>query len=227
MSAVRIGIVCDLDGLLVDSEGIHFEAYREVLREFGIEINEQLFIEGWLDLKEGVRYGLSHYLHSVGIRDPKEIQAVRDRKSDRFIEIAQDRLEWRPGAEAFLRAVRDRGYPCGVGTGCYRKEYQYMADSIGLLDYVQTMVGGDDTHSNKPDPEIFWEVAKRLDVAPANCVVFENSRLGLVAAERAGMRSVAIPSDWTRNESFDRATFEAEILSESLLNQVETWFKAV
>lgn len=215
-----VGIICDLDGLLVESEGLHFEAYRDVLREFRIEIDEQMFIESWLDLKNGVRYGLSHYLHQVGIEDPTEIHAVRDRKSLRFIEIAQDRLQWRAGAEDFLNEIRARGIPCGVGTGCYRKEYTFTAEALGLNQYASTIVGGDDTKTNKPEPDIFLEVAERIGVEPNRCIVFENSRLGLESAQRAGMKSVGIPSEWTANESFELATWQREKLSPELVRDV-------
>ena len=202
-----IGVICDLDGLLVDSEPLHFEAYRAVLKEYGIELTEPMFVKGWLNASQtGTRYGMRYYLEKTGIHREEDVQKARHRKSDIFIQIARGRLQWMPGAEHFLQRVQKLGIPCGIGTGVYRQEYEFMDRELGLRRYVQVIIGGDDVSENKPSPMIFNAVADHLKVPRQSCWVFENSTVGLEAAVNAGMRCIVVPSRMTSDAPFKEAT---------------------
>lgn len=201
------GVICDLDGLLVDSEPIHFEAYKAVLHEYGIELTEPMFVKGWLNPSlTGERYGMRYYLEKTGVHREEDVQKARRRKSERFIQMAKGRLHWMPGAEAFLKKVQELKIPCGIGSGVYRQEYEFMDRELGLRRYVQTIIGGDDVSENKPSPMIFNAVADHLKVPREKCWVFENSTVGLEAAINAGMRCIVVPSRMTREGSFEGAT---------------------
>ncbi|MDP2624645.1 MAG: HAD family phosphatase [Candidatus Peregrinibacteria bacterium] len=195
-------VICDLDGLLIDSEQLHFEAYRYILGDYGVTVTRQMFIDAWLS---GTIYGTHYYLKEAGITDKDEIARARARKTDRYVEIAAGRLKLMPGVEGFLKRLNQVGIPMGVGTGGYRKEYEFSIKECGLNPYVQAMVGGDDAPRNKPAPDIFLEVAKRLNADPEQCVVFENSVVGLNAGLAAGMHCIVIPSDFTADQDFSKA----------------------
>lgn len=205
-SAPALGVICDLDGLLVDSEPLHFEAYSAVLHDYGIELTESMFVKGWLNPSlTGERYGMRYYLGKAGVHRDAELHEARDRKSEMFTQIAKGRLEWMPGAEDFLKSVQARKIPCGIGTGVYRNEYEFMDRELGLRRYVQAIIGGDDVSENKPSPMIFNAVADDLKVPREQCWVFENSTVGLAAAVNAGMRCIIVPSRMTRDASFEGA----------------------
>lgn len=195
-------VLCDLDGLLVDSEILHFEAYRIVLAEYGIRLTVEHFVDGWLS---GNRYGTKAHLESVGATSPEDFENARAKKSALFRELSKGKLELMPGAAIFLKRVKEAGIPCGVGTGGYRSEYEFIAEECDLWPYVQVFVGGDDVENNKPSPDIFEEVAARLGVPKKECVVFENSDIGLRAATSAGIRCIVAPSPLTRRQDFSAA----------------------
>jgi len=197
------GVLCDLDGLLVDTETVHWEAYRRALAPYGIDVTRQMFIESWLS---GIHYGTVYHLNRMGVTDMEVIEKVRKIKADLYIELAgKYGLKFMPGAEEFLKVVKAHEIPCGIATGGYRQEYEHTIKVCGLEKYVQVVLGGDEVTHNKPAPDLFLAVAKRLGVDPADCVVFENSSIGLHSAEKGGIPCIIVPSEWTVTQDFTGA----------------------
>jgi HAD superfamily hydrolase (TIGR01509 family) len=98
------------------------------------------------------------------------------------------------GFSAFAEAARARGLQIGVGTAGDRHNVAFVYANLKLRPLPTVAVGGDEGLPGKPEPAIFLEVARRLGVAPAHCIVFEDAPLGIEAARRAGMQAVGIGS---------------------------------
>ena len=210
MAKQELAIICDLDGLLVDSEPLHWKAYQSVLGQYGLDINKEMFIESWLS---GKHYGTTFYLNKVGINDSAEIAEIREQKSDKFIELATGILPLMPGVEEFLDMLGENEIPCAVGTGGHSKEYDFTKEECGL-DRIKVWVGGDDVKHNKPAPDIFLGAAEKLGVKPENCIIFENSDIGMSSGLAAGMKVVVIPSPYTKGQDFTGANKVLSSLSE-------------
>lgn len=204
-------IICDLDGLLVDSEELHFQAYKTVLSDFGIKLTQQMFIDGWLS---GKHYGTYYHLEKAGVTDKNKVEGIRKHKCDVFIDLAKGKLKLMPGVEIFLKRVKEAGLPCGIGTGGHRSEYEFSIKECGLAPYIQAAVGGDDVARNKPAPDIFLKVAEELGAEPSQCVVFENSDIGVSAAISADMRCIVSPSEFTKEQDFSNANQVLSTLEE-------------
>jgi HAD superfamily hydrolase (TIGR01509 family) len=89
--------------------------------------------------------------------------------------------------------------PIAVASGGYRDTITRTLDRLGIRDWFDAMVVAEDTPRHKPEPDVFLEAARRLGVAPAGCVVFEDTDIGLEAARRAGMLGVDV-RDWLRQQ---------------------------
>ncbi len=96
------------------------------------------------------------------------------------------------GFSRLCRARAPRGLKIGVGTAGDAHNIAFALQHLALAEPPHAMVGGDEGLPGKPEPAIFLEVARRLGVAPAHCIVFEDAPLGIEAARRAGMRAVAV-----------------------------------
>lgn len=216
MTKSDIAVIFDLDGLLVDSEPLHFAAYRSVLGQFGIDITKEIFIESWL---AGKHYGTTFYLNKAGIFDSQKIDQIRKEKSEKFISLAIGNLQLMPGVMEFLDLLQEAGIPCAVGTGGHQKEHDFIKKECGL-ERIKIWVGGDNVAHNKPSPDIFLEAAKGLDMNPQNCIVFENSDIGISAAVNAGMKIVAIPSPYTKSQDFSRANIVLSSFQEITLTNL-------
>jgi beta-phosphoglucomutase-like phosphatase (HAD superfamily) len=104
------------------------------------------------------------------------------------------------GFRAFAAQARARGLKLGVGTAGDAHNIAFALGHLGLPEAPHAVVGGDEGLPGKPEPAIFLEVARRLAVAPAHCIVFEDAPLGIEAARRAGMRAVAVTTGHRADE---------------------------
>ncbi|EKD92969.1 MAG: hydrolase, CbbY/CbbZ/GpH/YieH family, partial [uncultured bacterium] len=147
---------------------------------------------------------------------------VRQEKAQRFVELAQGNLKWMPGAREFLAQVREWGWDCGVGTGAHRSESDFIINECGISEYVNVWVSGDEVPKNKPHPDVFLKVAEKLGRNPQECIVMENSSMGLKAASEAGMRCFVVPSRFTLQQDFSGAAKQSSRLDEFKRMDFET-----
>lgn len=104
------------------------------------------------------------------------------------------------GFRAFASHARALGFKLGVGTAGDAQNIAFALEHLALPEAPHAVVGGDEGLAGKPEPAIFLEVARRLNVAPEHCIVFEDAPLGIEAARRAGMRAVAVCTGHTADE---------------------------
>jgi beta-phosphoglucomutase family hydrolase len=181
------GIIFDMDGTLVDSGKLHELAWSQSLTYFGIPVDRPLMRSlAGVPTKETVEILIKTFGCTVDaalseINDYKE-RVVRENicryvKPTRLHEIAKEYYGVKPMA---------------VGTGAYTEEARSILDACGLLALVDFVVGADQVANPKPAPDTFLKCAELMGVPPQNCVVFEDSKLGLRAAEAAGMAGVDV-----------------------------------
>jgi HAD superfamily hydrolase (TIGR01509 family) len=125
------------------------------------------------------------------------VEAVAHHKEELYFELLP-KLKAIPEVMEHIDAQQGR-IPFAVVSGGRHSSVTRSLTTVGLLDKFETIVGADDYTHGKPAPDCFLLAAKRLGVAPANCLVFEDTDLGIEAATAAGMTSVKVPAPWERN----------------------------
>lgn len=189
----------DLDGVLVDTARYHYIAWRELAEELGFVFTEQDNER----LKGVSRAASLNILLEIGGITLGEDEKARlaEQKNNRYVEyIAKmDSSEILPGALDFLQECRTAGIKVALGSAS--KNAMTILNNTGLTPYFDAIIDGTHTSAAKPDPEVFLLGAQALDTAPAHCVVFEDAAAGILAASRAGMRSVGIGSPETLAEA--------------------------
>ncbi|ETT79644.1 beta-phosphoglucomutase [Paenibacillus sp. FSL R7-277] len=185
----------DLDGVLVDTARYHYIAWRELAEELGFVFTEQDNER----LKGVSRAASLNILLEIGGITLAEDEKARlaEQKNNRYVEyIAKmDSSEILPGALDFLQECRTAGIKVALGSAS--KNAMTILNNTGLTPYFDAIIDGTHTSAAKPDPEVFLLGAQALDTVPAHCVVFEDAAAGILAASRAGMRSVGIGSPET------------------------------
>jgi HAD superfamily hydrolase (TIGR01509 family) len=121
-----------------------------------------------------------------------EARRLARRKRDFYQARAQKGLDPVLGVREFLESLEELGVPCAVGTSASRWDAERLLDDLGLLRFFDVMVTADDVMLGKPDPEVWVQVARRLRVPVARCVVFEDAPVGIQAARAAGMRAIGV-----------------------------------
>ncbi len=181
----------DCDGTIADSMPLHYIAWTKVLGEWSCAFDEELFYS-WGG-KPTVKI-VADLNQMQGLNMPAE--AVAAHKESLYYELLPQ-LKPVPEVLEHIQAQQGR-IPFAVVSGSSRTSVVKSLTAIGLLDRFQVIVGSGDYKNGKPAPDGFLLAASRLGVAPRNCLVFEDTAMGIQAATAAGMASVRVPSPLER-----------------------------
>lgn len=183
------GVVFDLDGVIIDSEHLWEETWRDFAESRGVEwaLSDTLAVQG-MSAPEWAGYLAEH----VGA--PDEADFVRDRVIDDIIgRIGDGEAELLPGAPELVRSVSDR-VPIALASSSARKTIDAVLAYHDLAHLFTATVSSEEVARGKPSPDVYLEAAARLDLAPADGLAVEDSSNGIRAAHASGLRVVGIPN---------------------------------
>jgi HAD superfamily hydrolase (TIGR01509 family) len=191
-------VLFDFDGVLVDSEPLHFRAMRAALVAEGFTIDEEEYWRHLLahDDRGAIRIALErHGLPYDGAR----IDAVTRRKAEAFEAVLAD-IAFFPGVPELVLSL-SRELPLAIASGARRVEIEAILEAGGLRDAFSAVVGIDDVSRSKPDPEPYLTAMRRLNgrapgLQPAQCLVIEDSTTGIAAGLAAGMKVLAVTNSY-------------------------------
>ena len=190
--------IFDFDGVIVDSEPLHFRAMREALLSEGIRITEDEYYGLYLayDDRGALRLALEHHGRPA---EAALLDALVERKQERFEMVLRD-VVFFPGAVELVRSLASR-VPLAIASGARRAEIEAILSAGGLRDAFSAIVGADDVTRTKPDPEPYLTAMARLapqapGLRPAECLAFEDSVPGILSAKGAGMKVVAVANSY-------------------------------
>jgi len=181
----------DCDGTIADSMPLHYVAWKKALGEWDCAFDEKLFYAwGGMPIVEIV----ATLNKERGLSMP--VDQVARRKENLYFELLP---QLRPVPEVVEHVEASHGkIPFAVVSGSARDSVTASLTTLNLLHRFATLVCAGEYQKSKPDPEAFLLAASRLGVAPAACLVFEDTDMGIQAATAAGMASVKIPPPWER-----------------------------
>ena len=183
----------DCDGTIVDSMPLHYVAWKKVLSQWGCEFGEELFYSwGGMPVAEiiaalNLRSGLA-----------MPVDEVMRRKEAMYYEILPQ-LKAVPEVLEHIQTSYGK-IPFAVVSGSTRDSVTRSLKTLGILDRFDTLVCAGDYTKSKPNPEPFLIAAERLGVKPEDCLVFEDTEMGIQAATAAGMASVKVLQPWEREK---------------------------
>src|SRR5262244_3961396 len=179
-----------MDGVLSDTERLHVRTEERQLSRFGIDPGV-LAGGAYMGLPDREFYTRIFREHGV-VTDIDAVIAAKWRLMD---ECRDEEIVAIPGALALVDRLSRRGLPLAVASSSPRPFIERALRCLGVLDRFTVVLSGEEVARGKPEPDVFLAVARALGVAPAECVVLEDSRNGIIAARRAGMRCVAFVQD--------------------------------
>jgi beta-phosphoglucomutase family hydrolase len=179
------GLIFDCDGTLADTMPLHYQAWEAAMKHHGAEFPEALFWE-FAGIPTARIIELLNERHGWNV----PVAEAAELKESKYIELIDQVKPIEPVTDV-VRQYAGR-LPMAVATGGTRAIVTRTLGAVGLLDAFQAIVTADDVVHGKPAPDIFLESARRLNVAPAYCLVFEDADLGVQAAHAAGIRVIDI-----------------------------------
>lgn len=216
-------VIFDFDGVITDSEILHFRAFNQVLGQFGIELTKQEYYKTYLGFNDADCYGM---LISQGLlkAGQEQIGNLIEEKKLIYKELAKTEGKMIEGVRDFLTLLEDNSIPMAICSGSLLTEVEMVLEDTGLRHLFKVIVSGEQVKKGKPDPEGFLLTLKRLNnnatsekagnqnhILPGECIVIEDSHWGLEAAKAAGMHTIAVTN-----------SYEAEQLgmAEKIVNQL-------
>ena len=182
-------VVFDCDGVLVDSEPIADDVWAVVLADRGYTLTAEDTV-ACLGTSEPTTY--AYYAARADVLPYEEhmesIDAIR-------IPIYEARLEAFPDSFDTVQSLAAQGIPMAVASSSRRRDLDSKLALTGLDRYFDAFVGGDEVEHGKPAPDVYLEAARRLGVAPSDCIAVEDAEHGATAAAAAGMRAVMVKRD--------------------------------
>lgn len=197
--ACSCGVIFDLDGVLIDSEGLYYRAYSDVLKPYGVTVSREEYEDYWIALGNGPEYIVAK--HNLPIA-PDEMRRLR---SPIYLRLLETEVTLMPYVQEALTRLYQH-YALTVATNSNREHLDAILQKFELKSFFPLTVARQDYHQAKPHPDAFLTAATQLGLPPSQCVVIEDTYKGVQAAVAAGMKCIAIPNDYTRRNDFSRAS---------------------
>ncbi len=191
-------IIFDFDGVIVDSEPIHYQAFQECLKPFGISHTYDQYVERYIGFDD--RDGFAQMFQDAGKELHRDLldRLIRE-KFQSFRRIVARGIQAFPGVVELIEDLGRQPLALAIASGSYRVEIEMMLDALGLRHHFPIIVTADDVAKSKPDPETYLIAYRELQRmrparirSPRQCLVVEDTPTGIAAARKAGLPVLAV-----------------------------------
>jgi putative hydrolase of the HAD superfamily len=207
-------IIFDFDGLIIDTETPWFEAYKETLGYYNVDLP------------------LEHYVKSVGsdntvlyeffkqqLGESCNIEEI-DAKAESIYKEKMKTPQAREGVKDYLQEANDLGYKIAIASSSTREWVTHYLDELGVLNYFNTIITQDDVEKVKPAPDLYLKAVDALNISSNEALAFEDSLNGLQAALAAGLKCVIVPNPVTKSLPFENYDLRLQSMAEKSLSDV-------
>jgi beta-phosphoglucomutase len=193
-------LIFDFDGVIANTEPLHFSGLRQTLSEIGIELTEAEYYADYLGFDDRGCF-IAALTANHRPFDPATITRLMKRKAVAYLESVKHHQVIFPGIPEFVRDVA-RAYPLAIASGALRHEIEYILEEAGLRKDFLHIISAEDVTKGKPDPQAFlmaWRALQQRDagLTTASCLVIEDSLPGIRGAKAAGMKVLAVTNTHT------------------------------
>lgn len=191
--------IFDLDGVIVDTAKYHYTAWKEIAEELGINFNHNDNEK----LKGVSRERSLEILLEIGnIKiDNEKFRYLAHKKNSNYLDLISELTpdDCLPGVKDYIYKLKECGWKIALGSAS--KNAQFILEKLEILEMFDSVMDGTKIEKAKPDPEVFLKASDDLNIAPENCVVFEDAVSGVKAGKKAGMTVVGVGDKDRLNEA--------------------------
>ena len=191
--------IFDMDGTLTDNMHYHHKAWMKFIALKKLEIDTETFER---DYHKGtlIEVMARFFPH---LTTEEELQQVGNEKEALYRNTYGHLLTPLPGLHLFLRQLKKRNIPAGLATMGDQNNLEMTLKQLNIENYFHSTTGGDQVTQGKPHPEIFLRAAEKIGIGPKDCLAFEDTQSGIIAAQAAGMRVVGIATQFSVEKLLD------------------------
>jgi len=183
--------IFDLNGTMIADQKWHREAWRQILKKYGIDMMDEFYRT---KISGGKNYWILKKIFP-GISDEENNKRALEKEA-LYREIYKDEIKEVPGLTNLLNKLADKKIKLAMATTASKLNRDFAIEKLGLENVFELTVGDEDVKNAKPDPEIYLLTAQKLGVEPYECLVIEDAVVGVRAAVDAGMTAVGLVSGY-------------------------------
>ena len=205
MSNWPSAVLFDFDGVIVNSEPLHFYAFHKVLEHEKIELGEQEYYKELIGFDDRGAFRHVYEKRKLPL-EPKTLLRLMTRKSEVTMELIEEKkYHALPGVEEFVRGLW-RHYPLAICSGALREEIEAMLEGVSLRDCFGVIVAAEDVTVGKPDPQGYLMCMKQVGdkakkaLKPADCLIVEDAPKVIESVKKAGFSTLAVATSHRTEE---------------------------
>lgn len=184
-------VIFDLDGVIIDSEPLHIEALQKTLMHHGKKLEDQYISQC---------IGLHDLAFFQKVKQDFNIQqsiAILIKERDKFLfELIDEKLKLFSGFRTFLTALKEKNMKLAITTSSNRYYTELVLKKFNLKHNFSVLICSDDIQNPKPNPEPYQKTIQELQLEPEECIVIEDSIVGLTSAKAAGAHTIAVTNSF-------------------------------
>lgn len=216
-------VIFDFDGVIADTEPVHYAAFRNVLSEEGYILSEDEYYGKYLAYDDKTLFREYFSNNKVKLSN-EDLERLLVRKSHLYDDLVKDEMRIFPGVDLFLENIYNK-FRIAIGSGALKKEIVHALEILRINKYFELIISADDVERSKPDPEVYNKVLDSLNIGgrdsikAVECVVIEDSIYGIEAAKNAGMKCIALTNSYSpiHLKNADLIVYSMEEIDLSLL----------
>ena len=192
----NIAIIFDMDGVIVDNHQFHLKSWLHFFEEHGVSMSEE-------EYKQKVNgRTMDEILPKILDREmsKEEIRELGGQKEEKYREMYLPHIMPTQGLPQFLQQLEQNSIPYAVATSAPPENVKFTLENTSLMERFTTIIDDTMVNKGKPDPEVYLTAAKKLNMAPERCIVFEDAILGIQSGKNAGMKVVGVATTHKREE---------------------------
>ena len=191
----RKTILWDMDGVIADSGPFHFAAWQEVFDKRGIDFTKDDFTRLFGSRNDFI-------VRTIIDQDLSEedVKLIVEEKERGFRDKAKGNIKLFPGVMKLLNSIKQGDFKSALGSSAPSENIDLTCDELNIRSYFNCIVSGKEVPESKPSPQIYLLAAEKVGAEPHDCIVIEDSPLGVKAAKAAGMRCLAVTNTHPEQE---------------------------
>lgn len=192
----EIGIIFDMDGVIVDNHLFHYRSWEEICAKYGKPLSEESY-------KNNLNGRTLNEVVQFIFNEPMPIERVREignEKESLYRKLYKPELKLTKGLEVLLSSCKAHNIPLAVGTSAPVENVEFTLDGLGIRHLFKAILDERAVTKGKPNPQIYIKCAEALELSNANCVVFEDAISGIKAGKSAGSKVIGVATSHSRSE---------------------------
>lgn len=214
------GVIFDWDGVIVDSSRLHEKSWEILAKELNLNLPAGHFKQGFGMKNDYIIPNILKWATKI-----EAIQQLADRKEALYRQlVCEENIELLPGVRSLLESLAQNKIPRTIGSSTCLANIQVVLESTGIAHYFNTIVSAEEVTQGKPHPEVFLKAAQHLNLNSSQCLVIEDTQVGLQAAKAASMFALGVATTHPA-ETLTQADYVVKNLEEVSVEKLKAWIK--